>query len=71
MNETYVNVAQFYPKHFIRTSSFSLFTITVDVQNPNLQISAFWKIVRLLNCSDFERRLKSKLYRSDFKRSVH
>ena len=34
-----------------------------------VQISAFLKVVRLLNRLDFERRLKSERYSSDFKRS--
>ena len=44
---------------------------TVNVRNPNVWILAFWKIVWLLNRLDFERRLKSELYRLDFERSVH
>ena len=47
-----------------------LFKFTVDIRNPNARILAFWKIVWLLNRSNFERRLKSKRYSSVIGRSV-
>ena len=39
-------------------------TTTVERRNPNVWILAFLKVVRLLNRSGFERRLKAELYRS-------
>ena len=43
--------------------------VTVDV-NPNIRILALFEIVWLLNGSDFERRLKSEQFCSDFGRLV-
>ena len=49
-------------------------TITVNVRKPNIRISAFWKIIRLLNSLAFERHSITKgffgLVRLAFERSV-
>ena len=45
-------------------------SITVERRNLNVRISALLDIVRLLNRSDFERRLKTGHFRPDFRRSV-
>ena len=57
---------------FIFRNRFSFFcdTITVDVQNPNVQISALFYLVWLPNNLVFEWRLKSEQFGSDFGRSV-
>ena len=43
---------------------------TVNVRKPNVQISAFSDLVRLLNRSVFERCMKTKPFWSDFRRPV-
>ena len=43
---------------------------TVNIRKPNIRFSALLKVVRLLNCSDFERRSITELNRSVIGRSV-
>ena len=47
-----------------------LYTYTVDVQNRNVWISDIFKIIRLLNSSDFGICLKTEPFRLDFRRLV-